>query len=69
MAGVAKELIARRREQTTLRALDDLVTFLEGRRDERKFVIVISSGWTLFRRNERLAAPAALTRAARDAGL
>ena len=58
MAGVAKELIERRREQRTLRALDDLMTFLEGRRDERKFVIVISEGWALHRRNEQLAAPA-----------
>ena len=69
MAGVAKELIARRREQMTLRALDDLMTFLEGRRDERKFVIVISSGWTLFRRNEQLAAPAAATRAVATRGI
>ena len=68
MAGVAKELIGRRREQTTLRALDDLVTFLEGRRDERKFVIVVSPGWTLFRRNEQLSAPASTDPRRRDGG-
>ena len=56
MTGVAKELVERRREQKTLRALDDLVTYLERQRNERKFVIVVSQGWTLFRRSERLAA-------------
>jgi VWFA-related protein len=54
--GVAKEMIERRREQKTLRALDDLITHLGNLRDERKFVVLLSEGWVLFRQNERLAA-------------
>jgi VWFA-related protein len=54
--GVAKELIERRREQKTLQALDDLVTHLGNLRDERKFVVLLSEGWVLFRHNERLGA-------------
>ncbi|MBY0495315.1 MAG: VWA domain-containing protein [Cyanobacteria bacterium] len=55
-AGVAKEMIERRREQKTLRALDDLITHLGGLRDERKFVVLLTEGWVLFRQNEQLAA-------------
>jgi VWFA-related protein len=54
--GVAKEMIERRREQRTLRALDDLITHLGSLRDERKFVVLLTEGWVLFRQNERLAA-------------
>jgi VWFA-related protein len=54
--GVAKEMIERRREQKTLRALDDLITHLGGLRDERKFVVLLTEGWVLFRQNEQLAA-------------
>ena len=52
--GVAKELIERRREQKTLQALDALVTHLAGVREDRKFVVVLTEGWVLFRRNDRL---------------
>ena len=54
--GVAKEMIERRREQKTLRALDDLITHLGNLRDERKFVVLLSEGWVLFTQNERLGA-------------
>jgi VWFA-related protein len=54
--GVAKEMIERRREQKTLRALDELVEHLGTLRDERKFVVLLSEGWVLFRQNDRLAA-------------
>ncbi len=54
--GVAKEMIERRREQKSLRALDDLIEHLGTLRDERKFVVLLSEGWVLFRQNERLAA-------------
>ena len=54
--GVAKEMIERRREQKTLRALDDLIEHLGGLRDERKFVVLLTEGWVLFRQNEQLAA-------------
>lgn len=52
--GVAKELIERRREQKTMQALDALVTHLSGLREERKFVVLLTEGWVLFRRNDRL---------------
>ena len=54
--GVAKEMIERRREQKTLRALDDLIGHLGTLGDERKFVVLMSEGWVLFQQNERLAA-------------
>ncbi|MDH4065873.1 MAG: VWA domain-containing protein, partial [Acidobacteriota bacterium] len=44
----------RRREQKTLRALDSMVSYLDGLREERKFVVLFSSGWVLFGRNDRL---------------
>lgn len=53
--GVAQEMIDRRREKRTIDALQDLVRFLHGVREERKAVLVISDGWRLFRPNERLA--------------
>ena len=58
--GFAAEMIARLRVQGTLDALDGLVAHLEGLRPERKFVLVFTEGWTLFRPNDRLA------RAAKD---
>ena len=54
--GIAKEMIERRREQKSLQALDELITHLATLRDERKFVVLLSEGWVLFRQNERLAA-------------
>lgn len=54
--GLAKEMIERRREQKTLRALDDLITHLGNLREERKFVVLLSEGWVLFKQNERLGA-------------
>jgi VWFA-related protein len=48
------ELIARLREQQTLDALESLVVHLEGLRPERKFVMVFTEGWPLFRQNDRL---------------
>jgi VWFA-related protein len=56
-AGIAKAVIERRREQKVLRALEDLITHLEGLRDERTFVLLLSEGWTLPRADEQLAAP------------
>jgi VWFA-related protein len=54
--GVAKEMIERRRERKTLQALDDLITHLGALRDERKFVVLWSEGWVLFRQNQSLGA-------------
>ncbi len=56
-AGLAKAVIERRREQKVLRALEDLISHLEGLRDERTFVLLLSEGWTLPRADEQLAAP------------
>lgn len=54
-AGIAGEMIDRRREKKTIDALGDLITYLEGTRDERTFVVLLSEGWRLFAQNERLA--------------
>jgi VWFA-related protein len=54
--GVAKEMIERRREQKTLRALDELIAHLATLSDERKFVVLLSEGWVLFRQNGVLGA-------------
>lgn len=53
--GVADEMIARRHEKLTLDALEDLVAYLRGAREERKAVLVISDGWRLYRPNPALA--------------
>ena len=47
-------LVARLREQQTLDALESLVIHLEGLRPERKFVMVFTEGWSLFRQDDRL---------------
>src|SRR5207249_1122553 len=52
--GVAKEMIYRRREKRTLDAIEDLVRFLRGAREERKAVIAITDGWRLYRPNSAL---------------
>ena len=49
------ELIARLREQHTLDALNALVIHLGGLRPERKFVMVFTEGWPLYRANPTLA--------------
>jgi VWFA-related protein len=51
------EMKARRREKLTLDALDDLVAFLGGAREERKAILTVSDGWVLFRESQTLAAP------------
>jgi VWFA-related protein len=52
--GLAQELIDRRRERQTLDSIEDLIQHLEGIREERKFVILLSEGWRLPRRDDRL---------------
>jgi VWFA-related protein len=54
-AGVAAEMIARRREKRVIDALEDLTVYLRGIREERKAVLAISDGWLLFRENRQLA--------------
>jgi len=53
-AGIAQEMIDRRRERKTLDAIEDLIIHLEGIRDERKFVVLLSEGWRLPRRSDLL---------------
>jgi VWFA-related protein len=57
--GIAAEMIDRRHEKLTLDALEDLVGYLRGVREERKAIIAISDGWLLFRPNDNLARPLA----------
>lgn len=54
---VVAEMIDRRREKLALDALEDLVIYLRGIREERKAVLTISAGWRLFRENAALARP------------
>jgi VWFA-related protein len=51
------ELKARWREETTLNALDDLVSHLATLREERKAVLTISDGWQLFTASRTLGEP------------
>lgn len=51
---LAAKMIARLREQETLHALDALVAHLEVLRPERKFVMVFTEGWSLFRPDDSL---------------
>lgn len=54
-AGVAAEMLARRREIVTYDALEDLVAHLDGLREERKAVITITEGWLQSGPSQRLA--------------
>jgi len=56
-AGIAKEMIERRREQQTLKSIDGLIGYLDGIREERKFVVLFSEGWVQFRRSDQLGRP------------
>ncbi len=53
-AGIANEMIQRRREKRVLDGLEDLARHLGGLRDERKAVITVSNGWLLFTPNQSL---------------
>lgn len=53
--GIAAEMEARRRDTLTLDALEDLVTHLQGLREERKAVIAVTEGWLLAGPDQRLA--------------
>ena len=55
--GIAQQMILRRREQQTLDALEDLVVFLRGVREERKAVLAITDGWLLYKPDSNLIRP------------
>ena len=52
---IAEEMIQRRREKATLDALEELVFYLGGLREERKGILLVSEGWLLYRPNQALA--------------
>ena len=45
---LAQVMIARKRERETLEALQDLVRYLNGIREERKAILTVTDGWDLF---------------------
>ena len=54
---IVYEMIARRRQAAALDGLRNLVSHVQGIRDGRTAIVVVSTGWYLYRRNEGLAAP------------
>jgi VWFA-related protein len=55
-AGIAAEMIGRRRERLAFDALEDLVVHLRGIREERKAVLTVTEGWNVYTENRQLAA-------------
>jgi VWFA-related protein len=55
--GIAAEMIDRRHEKRALDALQDLVRYLRGIREERKAILAISNGWLEYRPNDSLMRP------------
>jgi VWFA-related protein len=51
---IAQQMIDRRREKMTLDALESLVLFLGGAREERKAIIAVTDGWLLFQPDQGL---------------
>ena len=62
-ADVVAEMVARRKERTTLDALNELVTWLRDQREERKAILTMSEGWALYRRNSDLTRPRVIDQA------
>ncbi|HZI79000.1 MAG TPA: VWA domain-containing protein [Vicinamibacterales bacterium] len=54
---IVRAMKARRREKLSLDALDDLVVYLGGLRDERKAVFAVSEGWLEYGPDPNLARP------------
>jgi VWFA-related protein len=55
--GIAAMMIDRRHEKLVIDALQDLVRFLRGVREERKAILAITNGWLLYRPNPNLMRP------------
>jgi VWFA-related protein len=51
---VVEEMGMRRNERATLEALDELVHYLSGIREDRKAIVTVTEGWPLFRPNPDL---------------
>jgi VWFA-related protein len=58
-SGIAQAMIERRREKQSLDALLDLVRHLDGLREERKAILLVSQGYLLYRENRAMAEIAA----------
>jgi VWFA-related protein len=54
-ANIAGKMRDRRREKLTLDALEDLISHLDGIREERKAVLAVTEGWLLFEPDGKLA--------------
>lgn len=52
--GIFEEMVLRRREQLTLKSLEDLVARLRDLREGRKAVLLVSEGWAMYRPDLRL---------------
>lgn len=52
---LVREMIARKRERSTLNALRELVNYLRLVREERKAILTVTEGWLLYRPNHDLA--------------
>jgi VWFA-related protein len=52
--GVVQQMVNRRRERAALSALQDLVTYLGGVREERKAILAVTEGWVLYRPDRSL---------------
>ena len=52
--GIAAQLIRRRRENEVLDALEGLVRYLGGVREERKALITVTTGYQMFEPRENL---------------
>lgn len=57
MKDVIAEMTARRRERSTLDALNEVVVWLRDQREERKAILTVSEGWALYRENRDLTRP------------
>jgi VWFA-related protein len=55
ISAIARDMIDRRREKMTLDAVEDLIIHLDGLREERKAILLVSEGWLLYRENRALA--------------
>jgi VWFA-related protein len=55
--GIWEEMVLRRHEMLTLRALQDTVNRLGDLREGRKAVLLVSEGWPSYRPNQQLARP------------
>ena len=54
MSRLAREMISKARERSTLEAMQDLVTYLGAIREERKAIVAVSQGWRLQRESPEM---------------